>query len=59
VGLDRAGTVFFISSRIYEYDLGMHRIFSLPDYRAYFISGTGIRPDSGFDVPDIRPDTGY
>jgi hypothetical protein len=24
---------------------------------AFLISG--IRPDSGFDLPDIRPDTGY
>jgi hypothetical protein len=41
--------------------LGMHWISgrpdSRPDNRAFFISG--IRPDTGFALPNIQSDTGY
>jgi hypothetical protein len=35
----------------------MHRISARPDNPAFFIDG--VRPDTGFDLPDIRLDTGY
>jgi hypothetical protein len=40
--------------------IGMHRIFGRI-FRPFFISDTvtGIRPVTGFELPDIRPDTGY
>jgi hypothetical protein len=34
--------------------VGMHRIFGRPDNPVFFISG--IRQNTGFDFPDIRPD---
>jgi hypothetical protein len=31
---------------------------SRPDNPAFLIFDTGIQPDTGFDLPEFRPDTG-